>query len=107
MDMLHATQVMAIFVIFWPILAKISLPWQHPLRPLQSEMSYFDWSTPKTSVISNCILVVSRRNAFMISLFVQGQKVQKNKVKNKRTRNSATKKLQNYSNSSKSNKLLT
>jgi len=49
------------------------------LRPLQSEMSYFDWSTPKTSVISNCILIVSRRNAFMISLFVQGQKVQKTK----------------------------
>jgi len=31
MDMLHTTEVMAIFVIFWPILAKIWLPWQRPL----------------------------------------------------------------------------
>jgi len=27
---LHTTEVMAIFVIFWPILAKIWLPWQRP-----------------------------------------------------------------------------
>ena len=33
MDMLHTTEVMAIFVIFWPILAKIWLPWQRPLGP--------------------------------------------------------------------------
>ena len=33
MDMLHTPQVMAIFVIFWPILAKIWLPWQRPLEP--------------------------------------------------------------------------
>ena len=33
MDMLHTTEVMAIFVIFWPILAKIWLPWQRPLDP--------------------------------------------------------------------------
>jgi len=31
--MLHTTEVMAIFVIFWPILAKIWLPWQRPLDP--------------------------------------------------------------------------
>jgi len=33
MDMLHATVVMAIFVTFLPILAKIRLPWQRPLDP--------------------------------------------------------------------------
>jgi len=33
MDMLHTTEVMAIFVIFWPILAKMWLPWQRPLVP--------------------------------------------------------------------------
>ena len=31
MDMWLTTEVMAIFVIFWPILAKIWLPWQRPL----------------------------------------------------------------------------
>ena len=31
MDMLHTTEVMAIFVIFLPILAKLWLPWQRPL----------------------------------------------------------------------------
>jgi len=35
------------------------------LRPLQSEMSSMDWSTTKTPVISNCILVISRTNAFI------------------------------------------
>ena len=33
MDMSLTTEVMAIFVIFWPILAKIWLPWQRPLDP--------------------------------------------------------------------------
>ena len=32
MDMLHTTEVMAIFV-FWHILPKIWLPWQRPLDP--------------------------------------------------------------------------
>ena len=31
--MLRTTEVMAIFVIFWPILAKIWLPWQRLLDP--------------------------------------------------------------------------
>ena len=35
------------------------------LRPLQSEMSSLDWSTTKTPVLSNYILVISRRNAFV------------------------------------------
>ena len=33
MDMLNTTEVMAIFVIFWLILAKIWLPLQRPLDP--------------------------------------------------------------------------
>jgi len=35
------------------------------LRPLPSEMSCLDWSTTKTPVISNRILVTSRTNAFI------------------------------------------
>jgi len=31
--MLYTTEVMAIFVIFWLILANIWLPWQRPLDP--------------------------------------------------------------------------
>jgi len=33
MDMSHTTEVMAIFVKFWPILAKLWLPLQRPLEP--------------------------------------------------------------------------
>jgi len=33
MDMLYTTKVMAIYVIFLPILVKIWLPWQRPLDP--------------------------------------------------------------------------
>ena len=35
------------------------------LRPLQSEMSSLDWSTRKPPVISNHVLAISRRNAFI------------------------------------------
>ena len=35
------------------------------LKPLQSEMSSLDWSTMKTPVISNRILVISHTNAFI------------------------------------------
>jgi len=47
MDVWLTPEVLAIFVIFWPILAKI-IAMATPLRPLQSEMSYLNWSTPKT-----------------------------------------------------------
>jgi len=40
------------------------------LRPLQSEMSSLDWPTTKKPVISNHILIISRRNAF-IAILVQ------------------------------------
>jgi len=64
MDMLHTSEVMAIVVIFdlfWP---KIGFH-GNVLRPLQSEMSSLD---PGTPVISNRILVISRRNAFIAIL---------------------------------------
>jgi len=35
------------------------------LRHLQSEMSSLDWSTTKTPVLSNYILAISHRNAFV------------------------------------------
>jgi len=55
---------MAIYVIFLPILAKIVLPWQRPLERLQPEMSSLVGGRRKPPVISNRILVISRRNAF-------------------------------------------
>jgi len=61
MNVSLTTEVTAIFVIFLPILARI---W-FPLRPLQSEMSFLDWPTTKPPVISNRILVIFRRNAFI------------------------------------------
>jgi len=51
MDMLHTTEVMAIFVFFWPILAKIWLPWQRPLDPCnqKSELQGSkNWGLPLT-----------------------------------------------------------
>ena len=39
--MLHTTDVMAIFVIFWLILAKIWFPWQRPLDPSVSDIAIF------------------------------------------------------------------
>ena len=69
MDMLDATKVMAIFVIFWLILAKIWLPWQRPLDPCNQKCLLWIGRPRKPPVISNHILVVSRRNAF-IAIFV-------------------------------------
>jgi len=59
------TEVMVIFVIFWPILATISLPWQRPLDPCNQKcLLWIGWPR-KPPVISNRILVISRRNAFI------------------------------------------
>ena len=63
--MLHTTEVMAIFVIFWPILAKIWLPWQRPLDPYHQKWLLWIGRPRKHPVISNHILVNSRRNAFI------------------------------------------
>jgi len=65
MDVWLPTEVMAIFVIFWPILAKIWLPWQRPLDPWNQKcLLWIGWPR-KPHVISNRILVIYHRNAFM------------------------------------------
>jgi len=63
--MLDATKVMAIFVIFWLILAKIWLPWQRPLDPCNQKCLLWIGRPRKPPVISNHIPVISRRNAFI------------------------------------------
>jgi len=65
MNMLHTTEVMAIFVIFLPILAKIWLPWQRPLDPWNQKCLLWIGQLRKPPVISNRILAISRRNAFV------------------------------------------
>jgi len=49
MDMLHTTEVMAIFCDFLAYFGKNLVAMAMSLRPLQSEISYLDWSTPKTT----------------------------------------------------------
>jgi len=63
MDMLHTTEVMAIFVKFWPILAKIWFPWQRPLDPCNQKCLLWIGRPRKLPVISNRILVISHTNA--------------------------------------------
>jgi len=64
-DMLHTTEVMATFVIFLPILAKVSLPWQRPLDPYNQKcLLWIGWPR-KLPAISNHVLVISHRNAFI------------------------------------------
>jgi len=65
MDMSFTTEVMAIFVIFWPILAKHWFAWQRPLHPCNEKCLLWIGPPRKPPVISNRILVISRRNAFM------------------------------------------
>ena len=69
--MLHKTEVMAIFVIFWLILAKIWLPWQRPLDPCSQKCLLWIGRPRKHPAISNHLLAISRRNdlyAFVASL---------------------------------------
>jgi len=63
--MLHTTEVMAISLIFWAILAKIWLPWQRPLDPCHQKCHLWIGRPRKPPVLSNHILVTSRRNAFI------------------------------------------
>jgi len=65
MDMSLTTEVMAIFVIFWPILAKIWLPWQRPLDPCNQKCLLRIGRPRKPPVISNHNLAISHRNAFI------------------------------------------
>ena len=64
MGMLHTIEVTAIFD-FLAYFGQNLVAMATSLRPLQSEMSSFDWSTTKTPVISYHILAVSRRNPFI------------------------------------------
>jgi len=50
---------------FWPILAKIWLPWQHPLDPCNEKCLPWISRPQKPSVMSNRIFVISRRSAFI------------------------------------------
>ena len=54
---------------FWPILAKIWLPWQGPLDHCSHRCLLWIARPRKPPIISNCILIISRRNAF-IAIFV-------------------------------------
>ena len=65
MDILRTTKVIAIFVIFLAYFGQSLVAMAMSLRRLQSEMSSLDWLTTETPVISNRILVISRRNAFI------------------------------------------
>ena len=64
MDVWLKTEVMAILR-FFGLFGQNLVAMATTLRPLQSELSSLDWSPTKTPVISNRILVISRRNAFM------------------------------------------
>jgi len=65
MDMSLTTEVMAIFVTFWPIFAKIWLPWQRPLDPWNQKCLRWIERPRKHLVISNRILVIFQTNAFI------------------------------------------
>jgi len=65
MDVSLTIEVMAIFVIFWPILAKLWLPWQRSLDPCNQKYLLWIGLPGKPPVISNRIIVISRRNAFI------------------------------------------
>ena len=55
------------FCDFWPILAKIWLPWQRPLDPCNQKCLLWIGRPRKPPVISNHILIlaISHRNAFI------------------------------------------
>jgi len=59
------TEVMAIFLIFWPTLAKIWLPWQRPLDPCNQKCLLCIGRPRKPPVISNRILVIFHTNTFI------------------------------------------
>jgi len=59
----HTTEVVAICVIFLPILTKNWLPWQHPLDPCNQKCLLWIGRPRKPPVISNHILVISHTNA--------------------------------------------
>ena len=56
------------FCDFWPISAKIWLPWQRPLDPCNQKCFLWIGRPRKPPVISNHILAISHRNAFIAIL---------------------------------------
>ena len=69
MDILHTSDVMAIFVIFWLILAKIWFPWHRPLDACNKKcLLWIGGMDHENPLLSNRILVTSRRNAFIAIL---------------------------------------
>ena len=73
--MLHTTEVMAIFVIFWLIFAKIWLPWQRPLDPCNQKCLLWIGRPQKPPDISNHILAISRRNGLYAFIAILVQKL--------------------------------
>jgi len=65
MDMSLTTEVMGIFVIFCHIFAKMWLSWQRPLDHWKQKCLLWISRPRKPPVISNHILVISHRNAFI------------------------------------------
>jgi len=65
MDMLHTTELMAIFVIFLLILAKIWLPWQRPLDHCNQKCLLWIVQPRKPPAVSNHIFVISHTNVFI------------------------------------------
>jgi len=59
MHITHTTEVLTIFVIFLPILAKNWLPWQYSLDPCNQKCCLWIGRPRKPHVISNHILVIS------------------------------------------------
>ena len=57
------------FCDFWPILAKIWLPWQRPLDPCNQKCLLQIGRPQRLPVMSNHILVICGRNAF-IAIFI-------------------------------------
>jgi len=63
MHVLHTTEVVAIFVIFLPILVKIWLPRQRPIDPCNQKCLLWIGRPRKPPVTSNDVIAISYRNA--------------------------------------------
>jgi len=65
MGMWLTSEVMAIFVSFWPILPKIWLSWQHPSDLCNQKCRHWIGQSRKRPQTSNRILVIYHTNAFI------------------------------------------
>jgi len=64
----HTAEVMAIFVRFFAYFGQNLVAMATSLRPLHSGTSFLNWPSTKNPVISNQILAISLRNAFVAIL---------------------------------------